>query len=193
MKSFADLNAKWWYRLVKVLYGTFFLLIALVSAVAVFRLNETYQAPNYLITCNYGNQSVFNTINEKNVSIADYNPYKEVPATMDKQILATCGITQAGIDQANAKATASQLDNEKSCINIKPTDLFAEYTCTHYIPPYQTSSMYNIVTATTPVHTYIKAVIYTALDLLIVLCLFEILRRSFYYVVLGKIKPLTGG
>ena len=191
MKSLSDLNRKWWYRLLKVLYCGIFLIIALVSALAVFALNETYQAPDYLITCSYGNHDMFNALHDKGISIANYDPDKEIPASMNTQILSACGITQTDIDQAtaNAKAKAIQQYNKNNCATSNPTGFLAEFLCPDLSAPYQTFTMYGIINSTVPVHTYGDATGYAILDLLIVLAVFEIVRRAFYYIALGRIRP----
>ena len=192
MKTLSDLNKKWWYRLLKVLYCGIFLIVALVSALAVFALNETYQAPDYLITCSYGNHSMFNALHDKGISIANYDPNKEIPASMNQQILSACGVTQGDIDKAtaDAKAKAIQQYNENDCANSNPTGFLGEFLCPDLSATYQTFNMYGMINSTVPVHTYGKAIGYTVLDLLIVFAIFEIGRRAFYYVATGKVRPV---
>lgn len=184
MKSISDLNAKWWYRLVKVLYGLFFLCVALISALIVYGASSSHEEQDWGITCLYGNHSSFNAHTDKGISISDYDPNKAVPPTMDAQIKDACGITQADIDTAKADAAVktAQMRAENNCGS---GTALRGFLCGLSI----SSDTYRIGSTWIPVQTPGKAVGFTVLDLLIVLAVFEIGRRTFYYITLGKVRP----
>lgn len=196
MKSISDLNNRWWYRLLKVLYGGVFLLIAIVTALIVFNANKTYLAPDLNITCDFGNKAHFNAFHDRGISIADFDNNKQVPPSLNTQILKACDITQDEIvtAAANSKATALKQYNDNDCAN-QPTaglrvNLIQKYLCQNINAPYQTSNMYSITTRPVPIPTYWKAALYAILDLFVILIIFEVIRRVFYYIAIGKVKPI---
>lgn len=188
MKSLTDLNAKWWYRLAKVLYCGIFLIFGIMSASAIFLLNKSDSAPDWKIACMYGNQTTFNALHGKGIAINDFNPDKAVPESMNAQILTACGITQADIDSAKAVATAKTLQ-ARMRNNCTSADIAGTGIRGLLCGGYYSSATYTIGQTLVPVSTLGKAIGYAILDILVFLFLFEVIRRAFYYIALGKVRP----
>ncbi len=184
MKSLADLNGKWWYRLVKVLYGLAFIIVALLSAGIVYQETASHFAADWKITCEYGNYSTFNALHDKDISISNYDPDKAVPDAMDAQIKTACAITQTDVQAAQEKAATDDAAARSKCANDG-----TEWGNVFYCNTTYAATTYQIGPTRVLVHTPWAAAGYTLLDILIVLGIFEIGRRAFYYIALGKIRP----
>jgi hypothetical protein len=99
---------------------------------------------------------------------------------MNAQIMQACGITQADINSAKANAAA------------ETTKLRASNNCTNDFWGCDVSASdetYGISGTRVPIRNSGKALGYIAADLVVTLSIFEILRRAFYYVATGSVKP----
>lgn len=187
MKTVHELNQKWWYRLLKVIYGGFFLLVAIGSAYTVYDINKSYDARDWKITCLYGNHSTFKAHADKSISISEYDTDRAVPASMDAAIKDACGITQADVDAsvADAAAKTAQTRTENNCGGGGNTTALRGFLCGAVFSPIT----YKMETAWIPVPTPMKVFGFVVLDLLIVLAVAEVGRRAFYYIMLGSVRP----
>ena len=157
------LNEKIWYRLTKVVYILCFAII--LSAIVWVNYNQigTYQTDNKVI-CFYGNKSTFLSYRDKEMSI--YYDYTVSPKSLYQtsidQIMKECGITE----QENLKrfgTTSSGLDFEAMAFTIEEVKV-NEFT-------------------------YLSAILWSMLYMIIAILIFELIKRTFYYIVLGKLKP----
>jgi hypothetical protein len=165
MKTVSELNAKWWYRLVKVVFIATFLVSAIFAAYATFDTSRTRTVSDYIVKCNYGSKATFAAWQDKGIYISSYS-YNGISSLSDSQkedLQKACGITQ---DVMNGI-----FDQIRAGANPKDYALF------------------NIALGKVDVGSNFKAVLYSLLSIMGVYLVFEVARRAFYYVLLGKILP----
>lgn len=165
MKTTAELNNKIWYRLVKVI---FILVVAIASVLGViinFDEVGNYQT-DYSVTCNYGNKSTFLAYKDKEIYISSYEDYSEslakLPDSTKEQLKSACEISK---EEMTAKLDSyfNGTDDGKKIYDLTETKVVTD--------------------------TYVTATLWSALTLLIIFIISEIIRRAFYYIVLGSIRP----
>lgn len=174
-RTIQDLNNKWWYRLLKVLYCGCFLILALLIALLAYSLHKTVLVSNWQVTCFYGNRSTFNEAQYKNITV---NPeWGTQNPDVDAQIKQACGITQTDVNDAKAEAN---LKTAQMCAGV------STYLCDTFS---YSAATYGVSTIEIPIDNTWGAVGRVALDIFILGLIFEIIRRAFYYVTLGTRRP----
>ncbi len=167
-----ELNNNWWYRLTKVAY----LAICIITAITVITLSfqevGSYQE-DYTVQCNYGNKNTFLAAKDKSIYISSTYDYSDsladLPDYTKTALQSACGISRnevskiLGYSDSFTPDDNQKLGEEKKLFEITKT---------------------KINTA-----TYRDAIQWSLLSLLGIGIMFEVIRRIFYYVVLGKIKP----
>lgn len=212
MKTISELNSKAWYRLLKVVFGLLILIvIAIFNWVIMSDGIKSIDNNKTTITCTYGDKKVLTPqqigIELSNYQFRDgfnyknffegYNDYaiKTIfrncyqPANDDIDVFAAQKVYEVwGNDRLSikkddrpplAEAEKKYLDEtipkiESSYINSDKTK-YLDYSV----------KLFEIQ----PVYTYGKFIKYFIFGNLLILFLLEILRRAFYYVVLGSIRP----
>jgi hypothetical protein len=165
VKTISYLNDKTWYRLVKLLFILFFLVVFSFVVVIIFSelWRNTLDIPNSRVVCQYGNEKQF-TLKEifkgkdMPVTIPDVFDMIDSKSKSNETILNACSITKKTIPKKHYDAPDS----------FKPLPYRIEK---------QTKNNIGLL------------LIYSILTLIITAIVFEILRRSFYYVYFGSIKP----
>ena len=186
MKTITDLNKTWWYRLVKVLFCVCFLILGIVATLHVYFVNKTTRVPDVSITCDYGNQTKFNLLHDKGITINTYDDNKAIPEELNQKILQACEITQSDINTAKAYALAKTIKMQKAsnCTKEQVNDP-DNFLCGFGV----SSDTYRIGSTLVTVNTPWKGAGFVLLYILMFFCLFEIIRHLFYYITLGKLKP----
>lgn len=167
MKTISELNSRWWYRLIKVLFLLLLVLIFLFSFAVVYTTYHVRNVSDYLVTCDYGNKKTFDAYKDAGIQILSFN--LDGPATVGslndyerEAIQKACGITSSEAVQM-LRNSLSGNSGIPSLFVIQPTTVTEGST--------------------------LSVVLFSALSLLIILITFEFIRRMFYYIVLGKIRP----
>lgn len=187
MKTLTELNGKWWYRLIKILYGITFFIVVIGSAIIVYNKNGSYLASDWRVSCIYGNHESFNVFYDKGISTSDFDPNKAVPSNMDSQIKSVCNITQTDVERAQKDANDRVVKNRtKNHCTSNDTEGIRGLLCGISY----SAETYKIWTTKVAIPTPWKAMGYAALDIFFFLGFFEAIRRAFYYTVFGKINPL---
>jgi len=159
------LNKQPWYRFIKVVYLSVFALTIIVSVFVVYDENKSKWFDDYIITCQYGNKTVFSAQKEESIYLNDYdlkNGISSIPDHTKEKIQKVCGISQEEIQ--NMIAATLKKDG--------------------FVP-----ALFRVEKGTIEINSKIKAIGYSLLDILIVALIFEILRRIFYYIILGSLRP----
>lgn len=167
-KTISDFNNKIWYRAVKVVYILLFLAIAIITITLFLAEGEfrVLDIPNSKIVCQYGN--------EKQFLMKDIFTKDEMPIA-----LPSYSSTQQG--GLFSRIAQEQLQNQilKSCeINQVTIENSFKGGKADFVPdPFRAEEKYKIQIG------------YLLLSLLIVVIVFETIKRIFYYILLGNIKP----
>lgn len=164
MKTISDLNSKAWYRLLKVLSLIIMLIAGGVAVVISFSDVGSYQN-DYTVVCNYGNRSMFLAYKDKGMFIP-YGDHSEslakLPEIVKTQLRSECAITD---EELNAKADRIVAGNDDS------------------------KKLYDITPTKVIIGTWKTAILWSLLSFTIIFVVFQIIRRAFYYIVLGSIRP----
>lgn len=184
MKTVTELNNKWWYRLVKVIFIGTNLIVVLVATFILTQDNKPVQVKDYKVTCSADYTNKKNFLAEKDADIFIYqygseSVYKILTEDQKIKIKNLCDIS------ADESKTAS--NNALDYIyaqSEKGTDitLIQRYVDANF-RPYSIEETYIIK------GSYANGVVYSFFALLVSLFVIEIARRIFYYIFLGTIKP----
>lgn len=170
-KDLQHLNT-WWYRLFKVLFVFFFVTSICGIALVAYFVHMPYTQNDYRIQCNYGYKDSFIAYKEKHIYIpdssieADGTVGRVSPETKQK-LQDACGITDDDINKV---------------LNSMWDDLTAGKPIT--IPPLFTATPVSYTIGTTT-----KAIEAALIAVVILIIIFEIIRRSFFYIVTGEFFP----
>ncbi|MFA4833785.1 MAG: hypothetical protein WC619_02975 [Patescibacteria group bacterium] len=183
-KTISYLNSKIWYRLVKVAYIFSFLAACALTVFILFsfcyKTSEVIDNPNTKIICQTGNKKQF--------LIKDVFSNNDIPTTIPDYYVATDKFSKkisnfciTPLDPEKKSYTLEELQasslEELQAVGAKPKDGFIPY-------PYRIEKKYIEVKEGATI-----SVIYSLIGLIIMALIFETLKRVFYYVVLGTIKP----
>lgn len=165
MKTIADLNSKWWYRLVKVVYVFLLFSWTIGTAVGVYFLFEPeFDNENSYIACESGKNY---RLSENGIFLySEYMGYYD-----DKLAKELCTSTET--------MTAEEYEEKYG----EPPKTFLSLDLEKYrLTEYKLISVYTE-------RDWIATIWYMFLGFLGWLLFFELVRRIFYYVVLGKLIP----
>lgn len=203
-KNIEWLKSKMWYRLVKVLYTVSFIFVIGVSVAVItesglseLNLNETQ------VVCLLGNRKSFNAA-ELGIDLYpsyqfkngfNYRKYFEGSNTYDiKKIFNAC--SSDGLDYSYNDIFLTQRFTEINHDHEIKDKFQADFYATKVMNDlYLDSEKVKQLTFKTrifdikPVFTYKENVSKIILSLVIASILFELVRRVFYYVVLGRFLP----
>ena len=166
MKTISELNNQWWYRLMKVIYISLILFACVVSIVLNFGAVGQYQT-DHLVVCNYGNRSTFLAYKDENIYVPfgeDFsNSLAKLPKNINDQLRIACSISEEELTEKWSKM-------------VETSDFKMLFTITET----------KVITT-----TYLSASIWSIVCILLIGFISEVIRRIFYYIVLGKIKPIN--
>lgn len=224
MKTLEDLNRKWWYRFLKVIFGiSFFVTIVIINVIAFSGEIKKVDLKNTIIECNrmvkesFSAQDINLNLRSSNFSDSNFD-YKIFFENLDEselyKIFMRCyggngwqfGDTEindvytlqkagdikeqfnlyraVGVD--NKKLTQEQIDSLNAKLNIYKEQTKNAYGAKDKIKYLDYAHKFFDVN---PVFSYSDFLKFFLTGNLIALCIFEALRRLFYYIVLGKINP----
>ncbi|MES2225294.1 MAG: hypothetical protein V4480_00605 [Patescibacteria group bacterium] len=154
MKTLTELNSKWWYRLLKVLYIILALIILGVSIALIVVSNapEFDNKASY-VQCDDGRTFPVDKIGMYSDFVDSYN---------DRNFRTWCATT---------------LVEENGVQKLKPINGF--------VPDEKNFTFVAKETA----RNWMGTIGYSVIALVVVLLLSELLRRMFYYITLGSIRP----
>lgn len=165
MKTITELNSKMWYRLLKVIYLIIMFLFIVYAVVIAFSEVGSYQT-DYTVVCNYGNKSTFLAAKDKEIYISTYYDYSnslaQLPDNTKVDLREACEISEEELF-AQMDSIVNGTDGGGKLFDLKETKV--------------------------NVSTYFSSIMWSILAIVIILLFFEIIRRAFYYIILGKIRP----
>lgn len=206
MKTLQALNEKAWYRFLKVIYILLLILVIAVTFIIIYSSNhgfKTIDNKKTEIKCNVGNKKVFKA-SEHGIELSDYyfdNGKLNYPNFLQYHnsdaidILIACGI------KINDNTTDNSLILQKSYEIYSDFSLSKKEADDRWDSAYK--EMYNLgdydkvkhlkfngqMFEVVPQFTYLYVIKLLVISILIILLIFEITRRAFYYIVLGKVFP----
>lgn len=173
MKNISYLEAKAWYRLVKVIFVLFIISITALMIAIVFSENRGIpDMANSKITCQFGEKKqflvkeVFNNDEILKLS-SDFNDYKDIDSLFSEKIINLC---KTPLDITKRSFTPEEMNAAYPEVSYKNIRDF-----------YTIDLLYKNKT--------INSLLYSLLVLLSVAGVCEIIRRVFYYVILGTMTP----
>jgi len=181
-KTIAYLNSKWWYRLLKVVFVAFFLLVAAVVITVIFEEKspeQVFDNQSSYVLCNDGRKL---GLDENNVIMTSAYMYS-FQEDIFKRACAYNSNSQfdfeAGLsDEEIADLEAQQYNSvDEYALSLGATITNHNDINFVLIPSYITEG------------GYLQVFIYSILALICVYLGFEIIRRIFYYVLLGTFVP----
>ncbi len=180
MKTISELNNKWWYRLAKVIFSLIVFVLTIVTVFFVFQANKTYKVSDVYVKCNAGNKQSFYAMKDKSIAIniSHYENYL-LTDTERKQILEVCNLTgnekrRPTLEEIyGVKGRSAPLSDE----DINQLDKVYEV----YLFEHRQVDIEEDNTLT--------AILYSIFSIFIWYIIFEIIKRTIYYVILGSINP----
>jgi len=177
-KKIEELNAKWWYRLIKVIYvGLFVLALLLVVIGAFSKYGPKFDAQKTYVSCNNGTN-----INPKDYGV---NLYSEFIWTDDDKKLNFACLSNKDIGEIAKTAypnTYNDLSDEEIGKRVR------ERNFDFYKKVALDQKTYKLIPAYTE-RDWSKTFGFSFIIVLLVTFIFEGTRRLFYYVSLGKWFP----
>ena len=165
MTTITELNSKVWYRFLKVIFIIAFALSSVIAIAIAFSSVGNYQ-DDYSVKCNYGNKSTFLASKDKNIYISSYEDYTyslaKLSDTAKNELQSACAISKVEMT-AKMDALFNGHDDGKNLYELTPTKVITD--------------------------THLTASMWSLLSIVIIFVAFEAIRRAFYYIVLGSIKP----
>lgn len=165
MKTITELNSKIWYRFLKVLFILLVIAVIGIAVAVAFSEVGSYQS-DFSVKCNYGNKSNFLAYKDKEIYISSYEDYStslaKLSSSAKEELQSACGVSKEeinGLIQNYLKGT----DEGKMLFELTPTRV--------------------------PISTPVSASLWSLLFTIVIIIIAEIIRRAFYYIVLGSIRP----
>lgn len=210
METLKELNEKAWYRFLKVVYILLLILVIAVTSFIILGDNngfKTVDNEKTEIKCNVlkekGKEKVF-TASEYGIKFSnshfkdgklDYPYLIQWSDYIVKDILKVCKredllnddvITmQRGFEIYQNKSLSEQEMNKRwKEDSMKIQNAISSFDKIKYLD--FSFKMFDVV----PQFTYLYVIKLLVISILVILLIFEIIRRAFYYIVLGKVFPV---
>lgn len=212
-KTISYLNSKAWYRLLKVIYTLAFIIALIGFNLALYFTNGivTVDQNKTQIQCNAGNKNIFTPKSiELNLVKNDFNNdkfdyeyfFRNYNDYAIKQILKECSTTQSAKDLLNldsmdvfriqriyeiAGIKGSEKEYDKDYLNNETQKITNGYKTSNEKADYLDFGvkLFEIK----PVFSYNDFIQYFLIGNITILLIFELIKRVFYYIVIGTIKP----
>jgi hypothetical protein len=175
MGSLAELNNKWLYRLLKVIFSLIFICVLIALPTWIYFSSDIIYVKDYQASCYYGNSSSF-SLKNKGIDI-NWDLNGAVPKVVDSQILKYCGITSDIKTQIENNNAASCAENKSLA-----TGWLKEIGCYGH-------TLYGVEQKSVPKDVKLNAFFKALVTAIVIFLIFEIIRRIFYYIYFGKIRP----
>lgn len=178
MQTISELNAKWWYRLVKVVYFFTIIISIGISFIGAYVVSQPeFDEQNSYILCDNGKK-----VDSKEYNISEYSDtvysngqdIKFVCSRLESGLSAQeIEIVNRGMETGKSKEEVLRALNNYRSEQIKQLPSGANYKVVReYMPP-----------------QWFQMILISVASVLGILLTSEIIRRIFYYIILGKIKP----
>jgi hypothetical protein len=181
MKTLTELNSKWWHRLIKVCFILLFLFCLITPVVIVVSsYNPTINESESSAVCDDGRQLQFGAKQgyENGELITRYYVFSRDYS----EIAVFCASDRAIATKARSLYGPTTLDDQELARLVRSRlDVYGEDL---YFP----SDNYTINYVYTK-RDWIGTIGYSLLSVVVTLLIFELVRRIFYYVVLGSLRP----
>ena len=204
MKTLKELNEKAWYRFLKVIYILLLILVIAVTSFIILGDNngfKTVDNEKTEIKCNVGNKKVFKA-SEHGIKFSnyhfdngsiDYPRFLQYNNYIGIDILKACG-SFIFIDNSLIIQKSFEIYSDLSLSKKEADDKWnSAYNEMYNLGDYDkvkllnfNAQMFNVV----PQFTYFYVIKLLGISILVILLIFEIIRRAFYYIVLGKVIPM---
>ena len=182
-KTISYLNSKMWYRFLKVIFILLFFITATIVCFVTFSTtsssNRFLDKGNSRIICKIGNKGPFlikGILNNSEIklisnNVSDYSSVFDNSLNLDNDI-----------SKKISQACVTPLDPTKKTYSIDELVAAGATTANNPFPGlFRIESVYNNNTK--------RAIIYALTSLIITTLIFGLIKRSFYYIILGTIKP----
>lgn len=166
MKTIYWLNEKLWYRLLKTIFVVVFILFILATVLFVGNETKPKTYEDFKITCNYGNKSSYFAHDNGIFIDRNFNP------------LGLGGLSRLS-DSAKERMSALCENTKDELIEV----------ATLVLSEQDPEPLYKVEKEKYTEGNWLRFSFYILFTLIILLILFEFIRRSFYYVIFGTIKP----
>jgi hypothetical protein len=185
MKTIEELNGKWWYRLIKVVYILAFIGVALITCLIVSSsFDPQFDAANSYIVCNNSGDHIA----LKNTNVTLYYDY--ISSDDDTALKYYCAspidlgtAAQEAYPTNSAYQSTSTLSLGQRIQSAYPSYDSVLDKALGFVPD-------NYVFV--PVYTqrnWGEMILYMILSILVIAAIFEAAKRIFYYIFLGKFRP----
>lgn len=183
MKTIAELNEKWWYRVIQVIT----VIIVLLWAADITERTAEYYSPQMVLSleksnvqCLVGNQSSFSfkelssTFSKENLAIKDLDP---------ELLAALCEIKDPfGDTIPKGTEIFNFMTEEKADQYLENPEIVKQWED-------EIAKSYSVNEIEEMEGSWIGVVWRIVAQILMVLVAVEIIKRTFYYIVLGSIRP----
>ena len=210
-KTLAHLNSKWWYRLIKVLYVLSFIFLLVIANFETYNLTSGIKSIDYdktLVKCEMRDPPEPFSVGSIDVKIDkvffddkgsfDYKGYffghhgyeikNILSACNDKKDMRAFSSIDIYIFQRNIEIFRSEKDkSEKDRLFERDSKLINSVYDNEAKARYLDFSIrfFDIV----PQYTYLTFFKYFVVTNITIAGIFELLRRIFYYIILGRLRP----
>ncbi len=183
MKTIQQLNEKWWYRLLKVVFLGVASLGAVISIFLIVDDYKPHQVLDYKISCiaDYTNKKTLFAEKDAGLYFFPYGTetvYQSISDTDKIKLRKVCGYSDS---------TAEKLNSELDAYIEEQTKLGTDIAT--IIKNLESKRAYTIEEEYRTEGGYFEVIGYSLLAITIIVVVLEIIRRIFYYIVLGSIRP----
>lgn len=183
MKTIEDLNSKVWYRFLKLIYVSLFMVLIVGFPVGFFV--NVYSDPkiNTYIKCENGkiidSFDLLGFIPDKGLTEEELIAMGAIPMTRAEY--------QAKFGSVPTSHAPSQQTQKLTEAGLSATQI-ARFQASDLCSEADQSKKYDVIREKDVDWSYFLT--YSLVSTLAILIIFEFLRRSFYYVTLGRVNPL---
>ncbi len=165
LKTTSELNDQAWYRLLKVSYVIVSIFVLLIVVFIVYISNKPYSSVDNSATtikCNYGNKKTF-TADEAGIFFVpeDFPPSHILPDSKRSQLQQVCEISKEEIQGG--------------------LDIFLNKKITN--------NLFDVSPSISAGGGWAQVIIYSFIAFLIIGIVLEVIKRIFYYIILGSLFP----
>lgn len=187
-KTISYLNSKVWYRSLKVIFILSFILAIIFPLIGVyFEYKPEFDNKKSYVVCKDGR-----TVSLEDNNIYLYSSYVggDDDLTIKKRCTAALTFDEFKKDLSDYASIERLLENRSDGFDVDNAIKagYSKEEVQKYLEKTINKTEYKLVSIYTPIH-WVAVVGYSFLIILSVIVFFEIIKRIFYYIVLGVIKP----
>jgi len=180
METISELNTKWWYRLLKVVFVASLLISLLIAVVTpYFFYPKKVDLTQSVIRCDNGK-----VLDMSNYNVSgSYVPYNEASKIKYECLDADSGLNSEEVEIVEyAKANGKTREEAMQALSQYRTDRFNSEGVISMGDNYTFTVIYKDI-------EWLKIMFSILISSLTAIFIFELVRRCFYYIVLGSIRP----